>query len=182
MSEARTHFRLGRRGTLIERLVVRYPLLSRVVLARIMRLPRGRLRRALVSAFFRRGYEAWAEGGVEATMHLLDPEFEWDMSNWADWPDEPVYRGHDGFRHFWRDYLTLWEEVEFIVDEIIDAGDQIVVFLRQHARGKASGARVEFSPYAQIATIRDGRLLRLAFYSSRADALAAVGMAHEAMR
>jgi ketosteroid isomerase-like protein len=96
-------------------------------------------------------------------VHVLDPQIEWDMSNFADWPDQ-LYRDHDGFRRFWRDYLSAWEEVEFIIDHIIDAGDQIVVFLRQHALGKASGVPVEFPPYAQIATIRGGRIARLVFY------------------
>ena len=108
-------------------------------------------------------------------MHLLDPQIEWDLSNWADWPED-VYRGHDGFRKFWDDYLSVWEEVEFIIDEIIDAGGQIVVFLRQRALGKVSGVRGEFSPYAQIATISDGLVTRLAFYSDRDEALAAAGL------
>jgi ketosteroid isomerase-like protein len=67
-------------------------------------------------------------------MHLLDPQIEWDMTHFADFPEQ-VYRGHDGFRQFWRDYLSAWEEVEFILDEIIDAGDQVVVFLRLQAKG-----------------------------------------------
>jgi hypothetical protein len=68
-----------------------------------------------------------------------------------------------------------------MIDEIIDAGgDQIVVFLRQYGRGKASGARVEFPPYAQIAMIRGGRIRRLAFYSNRAEALVAAGLTERA--
>lgn len=98
-------------------------------------------------------------------MHLLDPQIEWDMTHFADFPEQ-VYRGHDGFRQFWRDYLSAWEEVEFILDEIIDAGDQVVVFLRLQAKGKASGVQGEFSPYAQLATIRGGKIVRFAFYST----------------
>ena len=112
-------------------------------------------------------------------MHLLDPQTEWDLTHWADWPED-VYRGHEGFRKFWDDYLSVWEEVEFIIDEIIDAEDQIVVFLRQRALGKASGVGGEFSPYAQIATIDDGLVTRLAFYSDRDEALAAAGLTRKA--
>jgi ketosteroid isomerase-like protein len=176
VAEARVHFRLGRRGTLLERLIVRYPSVSRAAWTTLTRLPHGRLRRALVSDFLRRGYEAWAEGGMDAIVHMLDPQIEWDLSNWADWPED-VYYGHDGFRRFWADYLSVWEEVEFIFDGIIEAGDnQIVVFLRQHALGKASGIQVHSPSYAQIATVRGERITRLAFYSNRDEALAAVGL------
>jgi ketosteroid isomerase-like protein len=84
-----------------------------------------------------------------------------------------------GFRRFWRDYLSVYEEIQFVLDEVIDAGDQIVVFLHQRAKGKASGARVEFLPYAQIATIKDGRIA-VRFYSDREEALAVAGLTRRA--
>ena len=127
MSEARVQFQTGRRDARLAwaRFVLRNPRLSRAASRAVYRLPRGRLRRALISELWRRGYEVWTSGGTEAIVHLLDPQIEWDLSNWADWPED-VYRGHDGFRKFWDDYLSVWEEVEFIIDEIIDAGDQML--------------------------------------------------------
>jgi ketosteroid isomerase-like protein len=92
---------------------------------------------------------------------------------------DDVYEGHEGVRRFWRQWLSSWEWVEFEQERYIDAGDQVVVFQRTHARGRTSGVQTDFGDYAQVWTLRDGKVVRVQFYTDRAEALAAAGVADQ---
>jgi ketosteroid isomerase-like protein len=88
-----------------------------------------------------------------------------------------VYRGHEGVRSFWRQWLEAWESIEFRLDELIDAGDEIVALLWQVNRGRASGVEVPQGEWAQVWTLRDGRVVRVRAFGDPAEALRAVGLA-----
>jgi ketosteroid isomerase-like protein len=114
----------------------------------------------------------------EALYELLDEDVVWDASPFGI-PDMGVYRGHAGVREFWRRWLGPWEEWEFSPEEFIDAGDSVVVVMRQRARGKGSGAEVE-QRHAQVWTFRDGKVVRHAQYPDRETALRAAGVPDQA--
>jgi hypothetical protein len=46
-------------------------------------------------------------------------------------------------------------------DELIDAGEDVVVVVSARARGRASGAKVEGFTGAGVWTIRDGKIIRV---------------------
>jgi ketosteroid isomerase-like protein len=58
---------------------------------------------------------------------------------------------------------------------VIDAGDQIVSMSRQHGRGASSGVVAELE-VAQVATLRDGQIVRIENYLDRTKALKAAGL------
>jgi ketosteroid isomerase-like protein len=61
-------------------------------------------------------------------------------------------------------------------EEFIDAGDCVVVRVRQGAQGNRSGALVEMAPYWQVCRLRDAQAVRVEVYRDEADALEAVGL------
>ncbi len=61
------------------------------------------------------------------------------------------------------------------MDELIDAGESVVVLLRDHGRRKDMDAEVELIA-ATTFTFREGKLARIGDYATRAEALAAVGL------
>jgi len=65
---------------------------------------------------------------------------------------------------------------EVFADDVRDIGGKVVVLGRVRFRGEASGAEMSH-PFAWICEMRDGALARMFFYSSHAEALAAVGSA-----
>jgi hypothetical protein len=67
------------------------------------------------------------------------------------------------------------------VEELIDAGDQVVSVGTSHARGKGSGVVVDVEHAATVWTIRHGKIVRVALHKSRAEALDAVGLWESAM-
>jgi ketosteroid isomerase-like protein len=60
--------------------------------------------------------------------------------------------------------------------ELIEAGEQVVSVSTVRARGRASGLDVEFSERFGVWTIRDGRITRVVWFPTRAEALHAVGL------
>jgi ketosteroid isomerase-like protein len=102
----------------------------------------------------------------------LDPEFE---IHDYDIPDGGVYRGPDGWRKWIAQFGEVWESYTSESEEIIDAGDDHVVeVVRLSARGR-HGITVERQD-GIVYALRDGKLLRLDYYGSRAEALQAAGL------
>ena len=127
----------------------------------------------------RRLYEAFKTRDNVWPFEVYDPEIEWEESDAGELVSagfEPVYRGHDGVRAFWRQWLEAWESIDFRLDDLIDAGDQVVALIWQRNRGRASGAVVEYE-YAQVWTLRNGLVIRQRGFIDRQDALRAVGLA-----
>ena len=92
-------------------------------------------------AVVRAAYDAWNRGDLESVLDSLHPDVEWEEN-----PDvypglDPVYRGHTGFLKRQRDAFDAWEWFKVEDQEFIDAGDDVVVFLRAKAKGRHSGLR-----------------------------------------
>ena len=120
----------------------------------------------------RRCCEAFDRGEYEAALEVMDPEIEYDMTHF---PDGQVYRGRDGVREAFRIWLGTWNDYRQERDEFIDAGDSVIVSVREHGRGKGSGlelTRVTFGVW----TLRGGRAVRISFYGTREEAFEAVGL------
>jgi ketosteroid isomerase-like protein len=120
----------------------------------------------------RAGYERFAATGDFAPVATAD--FVWDVSN-LHWPGQQVYDGADGARTFLREWADAWEDWEMEADSFHDAGDKVVVLVRQRARSKSTGMPVEMS-FAQVWIIRDGKAARMEMYSDPAEALEAAGL------
>ena len=69
----------------------------------------------------RRGYEHWFGTG-ELLLEDSDPDFVWDMSTFALWPERQTYPGVEGARQFIADWDEAWETWEVEVEDHIDAG------------------------------------------------------------
>jgi ketosteroid isomerase-like protein len=59
--------------------------------------------------------------------------------------------------------------------EVVDAGDDVVVFFDVKATGRTSGVSVERED-AMVCRVQDGRIACIDYYNNRAQALAQVGL------
>jgi ketosteroid isomerase-like protein len=124
------------------------------------------LRRAL-DAFNRRDKAAWLE--------LCDPELENHPPR--NWPQSARAQGSEAVWDFLVEGQDVWEPGTYELVELVDAGDErVLAHQRGEMRGKASGAGVVFS-YWLVVSFRDGMARRLDWFTDRADALAAAGLA-----
>jgi ketosteroid isomerase-like protein len=88
-----------------------------------------------------------------------------------------VYRGHEGLRAFFRERSEQLKDVEDYYEELIDAGEHVVVVGTLSGRGRASGIPIErANPGAGVFTIRDGKVVRVVFFATREEALEAAGL------
>ncbi len=127
-------------------------------------------------AVVRAAWEAWERRDMEALFALYDPEIVWDQTRAPASELSSVYHGHDGVRHFFREWTAPFESYYAHAEEIIDAGDAVLVRCRQGGRGEQSAVDVEMPPYWQVYRLRDGRVARIEVYSDHTEALEAVGL------
>lgn len=128
----------------------------------------------------RRLLEMFAKREHEAVFAYYDSDIEWDATNIrALGLDElaGVYHGHEGVRTYWRRWLQAWKDLEFDVEDVLDAGNEVVALIRnQRQWGRHSGIAVELPPYGLIFTIRAGKVVRWRNFADRDAALEAAGL------
>jgi ketosteroid isomerase-like protein len=123
--------------------------------------------------------ESFMQAWESALESLLDAEFELRFitdGTPAGLPGlEETYRGIEGFKLAYRNWLQTWETYRAELDELIDLGDRIVAL--SHWGGRTKTGRVElFQPGAEVWTVRDGKVRKLESYMDRNRALEATGL------
>ena len=107
-----------------------------------------------------------------AFRDYLDESFELRLPEYPE--GEPIFRGRQGLLRWIERLRGVWAEWRFEADRFIDAGDQVMVFVRIVARSR-SGVPVEF-PSGQIVTMHDGRIASIRAYRDHSEALKAAGL------
>jgi ketosteroid isomerase-like protein len=123
----------------------------------------------------RRAWEAWERGDMQAVFDFYDPAVEWDMSE-SDVPDMGVFRGHDGVRRFFREWMAPFDDYYAHAEDFRLGSKGVLVRMRQGGRGKESGADVEMPPLWQLYRLRAGRAVRVEIYRDEDRALEAAGL------
>jgi ketosteroid isomerase-like protein len=117
-------------------------------------------------------YELYARGDVEALLGRVDPDVEVDLTDRL--PDEEVMRGREAYRSFLESGFDIWAEFRVEVEELVDAGDAVIVMVRTVAVGEGSGVEVS-ERVAHVVWLRDGTAYRLKMFADREAALEATG-------
>jgi ketosteroid isomerase-like protein len=122
----------------------------------------------------RKGCEAWLRGDLDAMFETWHPEVEWDTTHFEGWVEKDVYRGQGEVRGFLEEWLGSWDRESYHASfEVVDKGDQVVVFWSQHMAGRGSGAPVKLDS-AQVLTVRHDKVTRIDNYTDPNEALEAV--------
>jgi ketosteroid isomerase-like protein len=121
-------------------------------------------------------YGAAARRDAQTILALYDPEVELDASVLGiEGQGGDIFRGHDGLRSLFRQWHEAWGQIEYDYQELVDAGEQVISVVTRHARGRASGAKVE-RPFALLWTLREGKVIRVVWFLDRTEALEAAGL------
>jgi ketosteroid isomerase-like protein len=116
--------------------------------------------------------EMWS-AAVEALASFYDPACEIAA------PGVPfgaeTYVGLDGLRAAWLEWLAPWTTYRVEIEEAIDLGDRVLVLPRDFGSRERSTLEVNTIGGA-VWTVRDGKIIRVEFYPTRAEALKAVGL------
>jgi ketosteroid isomerase-like protein len=123
-------------------------------------------------------YEAVARRDRASVLALYDAEVEVDFSpdTLADHIGGTAWTGHDGLRAFDRELREAFESFETTCEELIDAGEQVVTVSKYRGRGRRSGVEIDGPLQFLVWSIRAGKVTRVVWYSTRREALEAVGL------
>jgi ketosteroid isomerase-like protein len=123
--------------------------------------------RKAIDAFNRRDKEAWL-----STTH---PELENHPP--SNWPEQEVIHGAGEAWDFYIETFDAFEDggLEF-VSPIEEGEDTLVAEISAQVRGKASGAAAEWR-FWQVLELRDGKAIRVSWFTEADDARRAAGLA-----
>jgi ketosteroid isomerase-like protein len=103
----------------------------------------------------------------------LAPDFYYDITR-TESPLRGVY-SRDQMPTLIEEFLGGWEHVCYSPDEVIDAGDNVVMRFTTHFRGR-HGIELE-TQASWVVTFRDDVVTGICLYQEHADALQAAGVA-----
>ena len=123
----------------------------------------------------RRGFEHVARTG-EFFREAAHPDFVWDTTTFSsEGMNLRKCVGVDEANRWLAEWTEPFENWSLDLEEVFDAGDQVVTFIRQHANAKHGGPEVEMR-LAQVWTFREGLIARMEMYANRDEALEAAGL------
>ena len=121
--------------------------------------------RQFIAAYNRRDFDP--------AIKDFDPGIEWVM---PEQQQSDSGRGPEAAIRFFEEIDETMEELTLKPQEFIDAGDRVATRLRHRGRGKRSGVEIDEELYHQVATFRDGKIVRMEYFADWDEALAAAGL------
>src|SRR4051794_2150668 len=121
----------------------------------------------------RRAVEAINRGALDAWTAEADPGIEWYVL-----PDDPnpgPYRGYQAIAEMVGMWQGTFVDFRGEAQEYIDAGEHVIVPMCMRGRPRASEAEVVLDE-VYVCTIRDGKIVEVREYWTRAQAFDAVGL------
>lgn len=86
-----------------------------------------------------------------------------------------VLRGRDAVRSALRDYAAAWEDWTMTPEEILDAGDRVLVTVRDGGRLRGTGDEF-FNLFFHLLTFKSGKVVHWKTFIDRGKALEAAGL------
>ena len=117
--------------------------------------------------------EAYNRRDFDAAVKDFDPEVEWVLPARQ---SSDSCRGPGEVKRFWEGIDETFEDLRLKPQEWVDAGDRVATRLRHHGKGKGSGLEIDAELYHQVATFRDGRMVRIEYFAEWTEALEAAGL------
>jgi uncharacterized protein len=122
----------------------------------------------------RRYLAAYDRAGLDGLAEFWHPDINWRAAEGA-LDDVGLMEGPDAIRDYYRQWEETFADIRMEVEELIDAGDQVVAVVRGIGRMKDSDAEIDIR-YATVFTTRDGKIGTGREYFTREQALKAAGL------
>jgi uncharacterized protein len=122
----------------------------------------------------RHAYEAFNRGDLEDMAAAAAPEFEYVATGVIPGA-EGVYRGREEYLRFLEQWWSEFDEPTVDVNELADAGEQVLASVTFRGGGKQSRVETTWSLW-QLWTVRDGKIVRGQGFTGKEDALEAAAM------
>ena len=121
---------------------------------------------------FRRIYQEWYE------RRRLGPDLLADDAEWVNPPnaiETGTRHGAAAFNEAIASIFDAFADIRFVAERVVESGDDVVAL--GHLRNRGRTARMEVAqPHGQVWTFRDGKAIRMRWFSSQEEALEAAGL------
>ena len=125
-------------------------------------------------AVAQRFFDLVAARDFTSISDLLDPDVVW-LGTRGGLDQDRIVRGPNAFLEFLREVLEeSWERFDVETEQLIEAGDAVVVFLHEAARARHGDLEVE-NETAAIFKVRQRKIVEARGYLDRDEALRAAG-------
>ena len=123
----------------------------------------------LLHRYFEAINRAMQSGDLEEPLSFFSDEVVWEAVE--DAPDAGTYRGPEGMRGYYEDWLETVDDLRFEEGEVTEMGDFVVADARMRATIKGTDAPMDLV-FSAAARIADGKVVEGKEFRERADALA----------
>jgi ketosteroid isomerase-like protein len=123
--------------------------------------------RALVEAIPNGRLETMTSRQLEPLLDVLDADVE--IRPLLGNVEGETYRGHEGFRRWFAQFTEVFEDFRVDVSAIDDLDGRVIASGTIHARARGSGAPIS-QPISWLATVRNGKVVRVDTFGDRASA------------
>lgn len=121
----------------------------------------------------RASLSAFNRGDLEGGLKDFDPHVVIRLD--AEWPENRPRLGAEEARRFFEDLFGMLGGTETAIEDVIDAGDRVVMRYRSRVRGQRSGIEDEVL-FTQVVTFRLGKVVMLEYFLDHQAALETVGL------
>jgi ketosteroid isomerase-like protein len=121
----------------------------------------------------RRVYERFGEGDFRASVDLFDRHIVCLMMRDAPWAEAHV--GVEAVAAATRELFDTWADLTLKAEELIPAGDSVLVSVRQRGVARISGVPTD-EHYFTVWSFRGRKVIRIENFQERAQALEAAGL------
>jgi ketosteroid isomerase-like protein len=119
-------------------------------------------------------YASLNAGDVDAALERMDPNvvFDWSRSKS---PYRGVYEGRDAVRRLFEELRESFDQMQYVTEDWIPAGERLVRIGGVRGRGRGSGVEVAMVG-GQVIEFTDGPASRVTLYQTAEEALEAAGL------
>ena len=113
--------------------------------------------------------DAMARDDLDDVLRRCDPDVVYKPAQ------EAATYGQHGLRKALERWGSDIERLELVTEELLDAGDRVVLTISLRGRGRSSGVEI-FARFYEVFELRDGAILRWEEFTDRGPALEAAGL------
>jgi ketosteroid isomerase-like protein len=122
----------------------------------------------------REGFKAWNDEDPNWVLTHMSPDVEWVAPERDPFPG--TYKGFEGVQEFWGQWRNAVGQLRFVLEELIDGGDHVVVVAHRWARNEVTGLQIS-DKIAQVFTFDDDDMcIRVQEFYDRGTALKVAGL------
>jgi ketosteroid isomerase-like protein len=117
--------------------------------------------------------DAWNHGNVDVMIDFWHEDGVWE--DLPDVPDSRVIKGRTSIEDRLREVIEVLGEMQISIEEIEMVGDEVLIDVKFHVTGSASGIGFD-APMYHVVRFEDSLVRRYRVFSEREQAIQAAGV------